>query len=86
MNTSKSGRPKYTRNSEEVKTIGSSDLQTLINLVSSYTARERARIALSFLPYFKQAKLADIIGVDRQLIFSWIKRYPDLVKKGGENK
>lgn len=88
METSKSGRPDYTRNKEKVNTIGFQDenINTLTNLIRSYVSHERARITLAFLPYFKPPKLAQTIGVDRQLVEGWIKKYPQFVKKGGENK
>lgn len=88
METSKSERPDYTRNNGNVNTIGSQDenINTLTNLIRSYVSHERARITLSFLPYFKPSKLAEITHVDRQLIDWWIKKYPQFVKKGGENK
>lgn len=62
------------------------DTGFLIAKLSMITTREKAKVALAFLPYHRPSEIARIIGVSRQVIDWWKKQYPDLVPEGDYEK
>lgn len=66
--------PKYNTEKKESQKEKNATVR-LLDLLESAINEEKALVALSFLPYFKPAKLAKIVGVTRQTIYNWIHEY-----------
>lgn len=76
---------KYNKESADCQNaLNDLNVDILLDRLESSIIKEKAKIALKFLPYYKPHKLAKIIGVSYQTIYNWIHDYGNELLEGGE--